>query len=497
MIKMKRLVCIFMLFAISVSASGCNLKKNQLDTLKPVQENSDEKGKGDEKLEESKNITPEKLRIEVFPEGGPSTPGIKEEMKHYEFWTSKLEDGNKVIMDIKAIEAFNEEINKKDKEVYNLQDYKESLSKKELTDFIKEYKLPDKQMYDDKGKGISKEFLNSVSSNLNISAIADINKVRYGISTKKISLRSFPTDTGFYDSATSTAFDRIQETGCEASEPVLILHESKDKKWYFVQMYNYRGWAKADGVAKAVDKNELFSFVNSENFITITGNHVEIDNELNYDSGVNKIFNMGDKLIIQDKGENYDKYGKDCYVVKLPIRKQDGTLDFKEALINKTKDAVKGYLPYTRENIIKEAFKLQGDKYDWGNKFNGRDCSSFIACIYKTFGFLLPRNADDQENSIGKSIKFTQADTVDKRSKLLDGAKPGAAIYMPGHVTMYIGKFDGVHYMIHDFSSYGKKDGNNYIYTSVMAVAVTSTLLTVSSGTPYIQKFTSALQFEK
>jgi hypothetical protein len=61
---------------------------------------------------------------------------------------------------------------------------------------------------------------------------------------------------------------------------------------------------------------------------------------------------------------------------------------------------------------------------------------------------------------------------------------------------MYIGKVDGVHYMIHDFLAYGRKDGEKYVSVPVTAVAVTSTLLTVTSGTPYIQKFNTAVQFE-
>jgi cell wall-associated NlpC family hydrolase len=205
---------------------------------------------------------------------------------------------------------------------------------------------------------------------------------------------------------------------------------------------------------------------------------------------------MGDRIPVILGGELFNKYEKENYVIKLPVRTDEGRLQFKNALIAKSKDAVYGYLPYTRENIIKEAFKLQGDRYDWGNKYNGRDCSSFIANIYKTFGFLLPRNADEQEMSIGKQYKFLSTDTIETRNKILDNVKPGAAIFKPGHVMMYLGKADGVHYMIHDFTSYGKKQGNQYVSTPVFSVGVTSTTLTLSTGDPYIQTFTSALQME-
>jgi hypothetical protein len=445
--------------------------------------------KGESKMADAKI----NKRIEEFPVKGPLTPGMKAEMLQYEFWTSRLIDGSKLIMNINAIEKFNEETIRKADTVYRLQEYKESLSQKELTDIIKLYKFTDKMKVDDKGTALKKDFLDALIKNTNLEAIKDKNKIRYGMSSKKLQVRSFPTETGAYESSASE-LDRFQETGCEPCEAVLILHESKDKKWYFIQMYNYRGWVKADGIAIAKDKNILFDYINSESFVVVTGNHVGI--ESNDNTEVNKNFNMGNKIALATQGKLFDKYNKQYYIVKLPIKTKEGYLDFSEALIARSRDLVEGYLPYTRENIIKQAFKLQGEKYDWGNKFDGRDCSSFIADIYKTFGIILPRNAGDQESGYGKQYKFSQGDSIEKRNKILDNVKPGAAIFLSGHVTMYLGKVDEVHYMIHDFLAYGRKDGEKYVSVPVTAVAVTSTLLTVTSGTPYIQKFNTAVQFE-
>jgi cell wall-associated NlpC family hydrolase len=444
--------------------------------------------KGESKMADA-NIN---KRMEEFSVKGPLTPGMKEEMLHYEFWTSRLSEGSRLIMDMGAIEKFNKETIKKADTVYRLQEYKESLSKTELTDYLKEYKFTDKMKVDDKGIALGKDFLDSLMKNTNLEVIKYENKISYGMSVKKLQVRSFPTETGAYESSESS-LDRFQETTCEPCEAVLILHESKDKKWYFIQMYNYRGWVKSEGIALANDKKILFDYANSEDFIVVSGNHVDIENHL--DSSVNKTFNMGTKLILASEGEK-NNTGMEYYVVKLPIKSKKGYLEFTDALIAKSKDVVKGYLPYTRENIIKQAFKMQGEKYDWGNKFEGRDCSSFIADIYKTFGIILPRNAGDQENGYGKQYKFAQGDLIERRNKILDNVKPGAAIFLSGHVTMYLGKVDGVHYMIHDFLAYGRKDGDKYISVPVSAVAVTSTLLPVTSGAAYIQKFNTAVQFE-
>jgi hypothetical protein len=434
------------------------------------------------------------IRQEEFPAIEPLIPEIKKEMLKYEFWTSQLENPGNVIMDRASINKFNEDIRKKTNKVFSLDKYKDVILKNELTGFLKEYKLPSINMYNEDGKILTKDFIDTLSKNINLSDIKDSNEIKYGMSLKKTSVRSFPTEIGVYNSKESIEFDRLQETGLEPCEAVIILHQSQDKKWYFIQMYNYRGWVKANDIALANNKNQVFDYVNSNNFIIVTGNHISIDN--NVDVSINNTFNMGDRLTLVDSGELYDKYNKTHYIVKIPIRSNDNLLDFKEALILKNKDVVKDYLSYTRENIIKQAFKLQGDKYDWGNKFNGRDCSSFVTSVFKTFGFLLPRNTDEQEKSFGKQFKFTLNDNNEDRRKVLDNVKPGATIFMPGHEMLYLGKVNGVYYIIHDFTSYGKKEGDKYIYSPVFSVNVTSTMLTLSSGVPYMDRFTSVIQLE-
>ncbi len=349
-------ICCVILICIA-SYTGCNILK-----------------KGESKMADARVNN----RIEVFPVSGPLTPGTKEEMLQYEFWTSRLNEGSKVIMNQEAIKHFNEEMVEKADTVYRLQDYKESLSRKELISFIKEYEFTDKMKVDDKGNAIKKDFIDSLVKNTNLEAIKEENVVRYGMSIKKLQVRSFPTEIGAYEDSSST-LDRFQETSCEPCEAVLILHESRDKKWYFIQMYNYRGWVKSDGIALAKDKKLIFDYINSDNFIVVAGNHVDIESDLN--SSVNKTINMGTKIALASEGE-INKAGVKYYQVNVPLKSKEGYLGFTDALIAKTKDVVKGYLPYTRENIIKQAFKMQGEKYDWGNKYVGRDCSSFIADIY-------------------------------------------------------------------------------------------------------------------
>jgi hypothetical protein len=110
---------------------------------------------------------------------------------------------------------------------------------------------------------------------------------------------------------------------------------------------------------------------------------------------------------------------------------------------------------------------------------------------------MLPRNTDEQEKSAGISYKFTVGDSLEKRNGVLDKVKPGAVIFMNGHEMLYLGMDNGVHYIIHDFTGYGIKGTSGYSFQPVYEVAITSTLMPLSSGIPYIKEFTSVLQLEQ
>ncbi|SFE15593.1 NlpC/P60 family protein [Thermoanaerobacter thermohydrosulfuricus] len=424
---------------------------------------------------------------------------VIEDMLSPEYWIRKIDNADKVIMTPQEIENFNRKIINKVGMVCDIETYKESLKKDELIKLIKSYEIPKKPMYNRYGNLIEEDFYDDVIENTNLEKIEDVNPVKYGIAIRNTSIRSFPTEEAVFDKQGDIEFDRFQETGCQAFEPLVILHKSKDKKWYFVQMYNYSGWIKAEDIAIAKDKKELFDYINSLSFLLVTGNYIKTQSNP-FDKNVSKLeFTMGTKIYLEKENilhqiGNQSVIGN--YLVKLPVRNEEGNLDFRYALISKKEDVNVGYLPYTRENILKQAFKLIGDRYGWGDSLGGRDCSSYIMYIFKTFGIRLPRNADEQEISEGKSYKFTEEMSIEERIKVFDSVKPGALVYMPGHAMMYIGKEKGISYIIHDFHGYGEKKEDKYEFIPVNEVMVTSVLLPTASGVPFIEKFTSALEIE-
>lgn len=424
---------------------------------------------------------------------------VFEDMLSPEYWIRKIDSADKVVMTPQEIENFNRKVINKVGTVCDIETYKKSLKKDELIKLIKSYEIPKKPMYNRYGNLIEEDFYDDVIENTNLEKIEDVTPVKYGITIRNTYIRSFPTEEAVFDKQGDIEFDRFQETGCQALEPVVILHRSKDRKWFFIQMYNYRGWIKAEDIAIAKDKKELFDYINSLSFLLVTGNYIKTQSNP-FDKNVSKLeFTMGTKIYLEKENilhqiGNQSVIGN--YLVKLPVRNEEGNLDFRYALISKKEDVNVGYLPYTRENILKQAFKLIGDRYGWGDSLGGRDCSSYIMYVFKTFGIRLPRNANEQEAVADKSYKFIEEMSNGERIKVFDNVKPGALVYMPGHAMIYIGKEKGIPYIIHNFHGYGEKKEDKYEFVPINEVMVTSTFLPTTSGVSFIEKFTSVLEIE-
>jgi hypothetical protein len=108
-----------------------------------------------------------------------------------------------------------------------------------------------------------------------------------------------------------------------------------------------------------------------------------------------------------------------------------------------------GFLPYTQENVARQAFKMLHHPYGWGDRLGGRDCSRFIMDLFRTFGILMPRNSKEQA-WVGLDLGSVEEKPVQEKRKILDQSIPLATIVrLPGHIMLYLGRDKGNHYVIH------------------------------------------------
>ena len=343
-------------------------------------------------------------------------------------WLSLLKDPDKIILSLEQIIAFNKKV---ETDIFSCLAVDESLVKSILSkDCFRT--IPEKEKFK-----VSKYIDSAFKVN------------EFAITVKRSSIRSLP---GSKRLITDNKYnDRIQESGVEIGEGMRVLFGGIDGRWLYVYFSFYQGWIRSSDVA-LIDRETLFNLLHAPNFYVVTGNYVfsapAFDKKTTFVP-----FGMGAKLVksnarvVDGEEKNVQK------AIKIPYRGKNGKAIFKNAYLLQDADVSDGFLPFTRRNILEEAFKLIGSRYGWGDSFQARDCSSTVRSIYKTMGLNFPRNTSEQEKMpIGTHISLENL-SVDEKEKLLDTFQLGDLLFTKGHVMIYLGKYNGEHYIFHNFQN--------------------------------------------
>jgi hypothetical protein len=91
---------------------------------------------------------------------------------------------------------------------------------------------------------------------------------------------------------------------------------------------------------------------------------------------------------------------------------------------------------------------------------------------------------------------FNAKDSRDTRMKAVNALQVGDLVYIPGHVMMVIGRFNGEPYVIHDTSGISYRDGSGAMrQVKLNAVSVTPLLPLLLDGQhSYIDRMTSIVR---
>lgn len=413
--------------------------------------------------------------------------GVADAQLTPDFWVARLADADKPVLDRAAIAALNERVARLDPSMHDIRHLPAALPRDQVKGWIEKLtSKPSKPLFDVQGKPVAATTIDNVLANAAIEAIPAQVEPRYGMAVRRSALRGYPTDLRVFRDADDTDIDRFQESTLFPGDPLVAVHTSKDGKWVFVVSPRYAAWVNAADVAYG-DAATVFAHADATPYRVITGAkpltvytpEAPAVSELQLDMGTRVPL---DTSLPGDQPVN----GQSPYaswVLSLPVRDARGALSFHPALLQRNQDSSPDYLPLTRANIVRQAFKFLGERYGWGHAYNGRDCSGFVSDVYRSMGVQMPRNTRDQSISPGLAhTLYTDKDVHDARLKAAMALEVGDLVYIPGHVMMVIGKIDGQPYVIHDVGgmSYRQADGS-LRHVKLNEVSVTPLLPMMSS----------------
>lgn len=426
--------------------------------------------------------------------------GVGPEQLDPAFWVRQAPSPDAVVFDAATIAARNAKLLQVDPTMHDLRALPTELDRAQVLKWIQDLsKRPSHELYDEAGKPVPAATLDALIPSLALAQVPVTQKTRYGLVVKRAALRSFPTALRVFSHKGDIDIDRFQETAEFPGTPVVIAHTSEDGHWLFVVSQRYAAWVEREAVAEG-SREQVLAYADKAPSRVITGatEHTVYTRE---QPGVSQLqLDMGVRLpLAQGLAADQPVNGQHAYsswTLELPIRQPDGSLAFSPALLQKNTDTAADYLPLTRANLIRQAFKFLGERYGWGHAYDARDCSGFVSDVYRSLGVQMPRNTSAQAISPGlEHTAFTDKDGRAVRDQAIEDLQVGDLIYIPGHVMMMLGRIDGEPYVIHDTSGLSYREGGGMRRVKLNEVAVTPLRPLMFNDTQsYIDRMTSIVR---
>ncbi|MFC1538489.1 SH3 domain-containing protein [Candidatus Latescibacterota bacterium] len=416
-------------------------------------------------------------------------PGVEPEMRTPEYWISTYDDADEIVMSPEEIEAFNKKIRTKQIVFQDrfgrrdplLQNYADKLKIGLFMHPIEPLELPDtvpsdslrvwlaenieylysRDFYDSRNATYSEQMKQDIVDNMNIEAVPNVIRHRWGVIVKRADMRLYPTSAAGF-SETLWELDYFQTTGVYITNPVAILYESTDGDFYYVQSPIARGWISADKIA-LTSKKKVRQIVEEDNFLMASEDKVPIYADPSFETFIQHYYFSAKLPLIKQTGS--------AHIVKLPYRKLDGSLGTTKGYIKPDADVHAGYYPFTKANVIRQIFKLIDAPYGWGDQFNKRDCSGTQRVVQRCFGITTGRwpnfvlLASDHREYIDP--RLSQEEKIEQVSKIEGGITwTGSG----GHLVFYLGKAkNGKLYFMHQ-GGWGYDEGDQHYFVNRLAI---------------------------
>ncbi len=284
----------------------------------------------------------------------------------------------------------------------------------------------------------------------------------WALVTRRAALRAVPTNEAVFAERGDTDLDRMQESAFFPGTPVAVQHASADSRWRFVVGATYAAWIEDDALAMT-DRATALGFAARATRTVLdpvarltTTPEAPAVSALALDMGVALPERRDAPLSQPVNGQS----ALASFIVEVPTRSEDGRLRIANALLPRSAASHDGPLPASRAHVMRQAFRFLGERYGWGHANDARDCSGFVAEIYRSVGITLPRNTGDQARS--PALLREPLDGLDRaaRRAAVGRLAPGDLIYLPGHVVMVVGHDADGPWVIHSVHRLRTRDAD-------------------------------------
>lgn len=254
-------------------------------------------------------------------------------------------------------------------------------------------------------------------------------------------------------------FDLFQYSSLPVGMPLLVLHESADGAWLYVETGLVAGWvptadtALTDGAFRSRYKNGSYAVI------------------------------VRDDVPLRDRAGRYVTTGHlgtmfpvlstsgSTLTLLVPVRDTQGRAVAVASPVPAS-DAVLKPIPLTPEAVARLGNVMMGQSYGWGGYLQDRDCSQAMRDLFVPFGLWLPRNSAAQAKA-WRFVGFVKASPSGKQSVIEEEGVPFATLlWLPGHITLYLGTYKGQPVMFHDMwgirTGEGDREGRRIIGRAVV-----------------------------
>lgn len=264
------------------------------------------------------------------------------------------------------------------------------------------------------------------------------------ITVRDTYLREVPTSLPRFASpahpTSGPPFDLFQYAALPVGMPLFISHVTRDGQWYFVENAMVGGWVASRDVA-LVDEAAMRTYKKGR-YAAVLLDKTPLPDSLGAPYAPQVTANLGAVLPIEDMNDQYID-------VLVPVRNPQGEAVLRTSRLHRDQ-ASEVPMPLTASNVARLAEQLVNDPYGWGGYNFDRDCSSTLRDLFAPFGLWLPRNSASQ----AKAWTFVSLQGLTPAEKLerikAEGRPFATLLWLPGHITLYIGQYHGEAIMFHN-----------------------------------------------